>query len=210
MNRIFAHIISIVLVVAISPAPGQNQASEEGGYTSVFVVQQAWHTGIIVKTEDINEDIWPEISRYTSEKYVDISWGDEKFYQAEGRPVWLAARAVLFPTQSVLRVFSFDLPLKSSYGQEARIIEIQVNDEQFKALTRFISESYKRDGAGNPQPSTIYGESRHYFLATRKYHLFRTCNTWVALAFKKAGFDIRSCCVLNANQLFRQLENSKQ
>ncbi len=207
MNRIFAHIISIVvLFVAISSAIGQKPAGKEGINKSVFVVQQAWHTGIIVQTGDIDGDIWPEISRYPSEKYVDISWGDEKFYQAEGRPFFLAARAVLFPTQSVLRVFPFDLPLKSSYGQEARIIEIPVNDDQLKALTQFIADAYERDDAGNPQPSTIYGESRHYFLANRKYHLFRTCNTWVALAFKEAGFDIRSCCVLNANQLFKQLE----
>ena len=188
------------------PAKGQSGNGEDISQTSVFVVQQAWHTGIIVRTADVNKNIWPEISKYTAKQYVDISWGDEKFYQAQGRPILLAIRAILWPTQSVLRVFPFDLSIRSSYGQEARIIEIPVSKDQWLALTHFFTDGFKRDDFDNPQLSNVHGENHHYFLATRKYHLFRTCNTWVAMAFKEAGFNIRSFGVLNANQLFRQLE----
>jgi len=210
MQRFFLHIIFLILVFGPSPANGQNEAGKEDGNTSVFVVQRAWHTGIIFKTSGIEASNWPELPAYRHKKYVDVSWGDEKFYQAEGRPFLLAARAVLWPTQSVLRVFPFDLSPRSSYGENARIIEIPVSNDQLNKLAGFIADSYQRSKSGSPQPSTAYGESRHFFLATRKYHLFRTCNTWVALGFKEAGFDIRSCCVLNANQLFRQLEKIGQ
>lgn len=198
-------VLTLLLTIAWREGNGQNSTPNAAAH-HVYVVQRAWHTGIVIRTEVINPELWQEASKYTGNRFVDISWGDEKFYQAPGTPVLLAARAVLWPTQSVLRVFPFSNPVRSSYGQQARIIQIPMNKTRLDALCRFIADSYKRDEAGNPRPSMAYGESRLFFLGKRDYHLFRTCNTWVALAFKEAGFEIRSCCVLNANQLFRQLE----
>ena len=203
-NCVCFMIVSLWPLFSVSVS-GQEYESKEKGF-EVCVVQQAWHTGIIIETADVDSLVWPEISGYRHKRYVDISWGDEKFYQVEGRPFFLAARAVLWPTQSVLRIYPFGLPPERSYGSDARMKTIELNREQFTLLCRFISNSYLRDQDNQPQPSTVYGKSNIYFLAIRNYHLFRTCNTWVALAFKNSGFDIRSFCVLNANQLFRQLE----
>lgn len=197
-------IVSLWLFFSVSVS-GQAYDAQEKEFV-VQVVQQGWHTGIIIETEDVDSLVWPEISDYRHKRYVDIGWGDEKFYQVEGRPFFLAARAVLWPTQSVLRVYPFDLSPERLYGSDARMKTIVLNQEQFTLLCRFISNSYLRDQNNQPQPSTAYGKSNIFFLAKRKYHLFRTCNTWVALAFKNSGFEIRSFCVLNANQLFRQLE----
>jgi uncharacterized protein (TIGR02117 family) len=172
----------------------------------VFVVQQRWHTGIIFRTRDVDPDIWPEIKRYTDRNYVDVGWGDERFYQAMGDPVGLALRSMLFPTRSVLLVYPFNLPLHRTYGRDARIIRIPLNSEQFRALTRFVSDRFMRDEAGNIRPSTIHGVSDLFFLAHGKYHVFNTCNTWVARGFQAAGFRIRRRCVLNANQVFKQME----
>lgn len=177
------------------------------GY-EIFVVQQRWHTGIIFNTYDVDPDIWPEISLYRDRKFVDVGWGDEKFYQALGNPVLLAARAILFPTRSVLQIYAFSTEIRAAYGGESRILRIPVNRYQLDRLSKFVSESYIRNEHGEAQPSTVYGEADNYFLATRKYHLFRTCNTWVAIGFKQSGFDdVQTFCVLNANQLFRQLSD---
>ena len=186
-------------------APGQEEFADDPDY-EVFVVQQRWHTGIVFHTSDVDPDIWPEIERYTDRNFVDVGWGDERFYQATGDPVGLALRSMLFPTQSVLLVYPFNLPLRRSYGQDARIIRIPLNSNQFRDLTRYVSDGYMRDEEGDVQPSTIHGESDLFFLAEGKYHVFNTCNTWVARGFIEAGFDLRSFCVLNANQVFRQME----
>ncbi len=174
-------------------------------FYEVWVVQEFWHTGIIFPVGDVDPRHWPEIENYQDRNFVDVGWGDEKFYQATGNPFFLAARAILWPTQSVLQIFAFNTPVSSAYGGDSRILRIPLKAEQFEALSRFVSESYMRDQKEEIQPSTVYGEADHFFLATKKYHLFRTCNTWVALAFRHAGLDVRSFCVLNANQLFRQL-----
>lgn len=171
----------------------------------VWVVQELWHTGVIFPVKDVDPLNWPEIENYQDKNFVDVGWGDEKFYQATGNPFFLAARAILWPTQSVLQIFAFNTPVLSAYGGESRILRIPLNIDQFEALSSFVSNNYIRDQEGNVQASTVYGKADHFFLAKGKYHLFKTCNTWVAQAFRHAGFDVRSFCVLNANQLFRQL-----
>ncbi|PWE00244.1 DUF2459 domain-containing protein [Marinilabilia rubra] len=180
--------------------PGKEKTEYE-----VLIVQQAWHTGLIINVDDIPESVWPKKDLYKKDKYIDVSWGDEKFYQASGRPISLAIRAILWPTQSVLRVFPFNVEAQSAYGRNARIKSISLRKKEFFSLCRFVSESFIRNDNGKICFSTVNENNRYYFLSKKKYHLFRTCNTWVALALKKSGLNIRSCCILNANQLFRQL-----
>ncbi len=209
MHKQFLHIVvslfSLLCLISL-PMAGEQKQNDGNGTHHIYIVQLEWHTGIILNTNAINPKTWNDEHLYSQKRYVDVSWGDEKFYQANGRPVLLAARAVLWPTQSAVRIFPFSNSVRNSYGQKARIMKIQLSDEQFDSLTQFISESFKRTDSGSPVPSTIHGKSNYFFIGTKKYHLFRTCNTWVAMALKHAGFDIRSCLVLNANQLFRQLE----
>jgi uncharacterized protein (TIGR02117 family) len=182
-----------------------NNAKEEDKLYEVWIVQEAWHTGIVFAIDDVDTDHWPEITNYKDRNFIDVGWGDERFYQAHGNPVFLAARAILWPTQSVMQIFAFNTPVRSAYGRESRILRVPLTPEQFEALAGFVSDSYILDESGNPFTSKAYGETEHYFLATRNYYLFRTCNTWVAIAFKQAGFDVRTFFVLNANQLYRQL-----
>jgi uncharacterized protein (TIGR02117 family) len=178
--------------------------SDEKAY-EVYVIQDFWHTGIVFNVKDVNPEIWPEIERYQRFNFIDTGWGDEKFYQAEGNPVLLGARAMLWPTRSVLQVFAFSTRLRSAYGMDSRILRIPVTGRQLDALTRYVAETYIRDDGGNIIPSTVYGEARYYFRASGKYHLFRTCNTWVAKGFRQSGFDVGTFMVLNANSLYREL-----
>jgi uncharacterized protein (TIGR02117 family) len=207
MKKPFISLFLLIIIILCCRFPEGIAASGNQGNEiyEVFVVQQRWHTGIVFRTEDVDAEIWPEIENYRHRNYVDVGWGDERFYQAHGDPVFLALRSMLFPTSSVLLVYPFSLPLLRSYGEESRIMRIPVNGEQLAALTGYVSGAYLRDDDGNIRPSTIHGESDLFFLAKGYYHLFRNCNTWVARGFKRAGFDVRSFCILNANQVFRQL-----
>ncbi|WP_010662581.1 DUF2459 domain-containing protein [Marinilabilia salmonicolor] len=185
---------------------GQEPEIGESDKITVYVVQQAWHTGIVLPVNKINPEIWPEVSTFKDKQYVDVSWGDEKFYQTPGSPVLLATRAILWPTQSVMRIYPFSRSISSTYSSEARFLELELTKQQFDRLTRFFACSLVRDESNAPVASEVYRKSRYFFRSKRKYHLFRTCNTWVALAFKQAGLGNRSCCILNANQLFRAME----
>jgi uncharacterized protein (TIGR02117 family) len=204
-----ASIVTLVFLMILScqgnPSGHLKTIGETGKDYEIFIVQDFWHTGIVFNVSDVDPEIWPEIERYRQYNFIDTGWGDERFYQAEGNPFFLGARAMLWPTQSVLQVFAFNTELRQAYGRSGRILRIPVNRKQLDDLSRFVAETYKRDEAGNVIPSTIHGISRFYFQATGKYHLFRTCNTWVARGFRQSGFDVRTFLVLNANSLYRQL-----
>ena len=202
-------LFSVLLLLAYSPntaTQNQNKQPEPIKTCEVFVVQSRWHTGIILKTAEADTGIWPGISQHLNKRFIDIGWGDERFYQAQWSPFFLAARAILCPTQSILEIDVYNADIRKIYGKNARLIRIPVSKTQLNEICRFIGNSYMRDQQGQPQLSTINASNTRFYLATRKYHLFRTCNTWIALAFRMSGFQVRSCCIINANQLFRQLE----
>ncbi len=176
---------------------------------TVYVAQEAWHTGIVLKTSEISPDICPGIGKYKKYSYIDISWGDELYYQAIDPGIGLALRAVLFPTTAVIKYTGIRSSVKYYY-KHANLMQIVLDSIQFNALCTYISTSFQRDSLNSIIPSTAYGKAANFYLAKRKYHLFRTCNTWVVAAFKNAGLKVNTFFVLTAGQLFRRLEKLRQ
>jgi len=147
---------------------------------------------------------WRIILSSTTKDYLDISWGDEKYYQQTNPGISIGAGAVLWPTQSVLLLYAFSQDITKTY-REATILQMTMDQEKFISLCRFVSQSFQRNESGDIQPSTIYRDSSPFFLATKRYSLFRTCNRWVAMAFNKSGFNIHTRFLISANQLIRRL-----
>lgn len=205
-NRRFVILFLFTILYSYTQATTISKVSLKTDQLYVYVVQSAWHTGIILKTENIDSEIWPEVIQYQNFSLIDIGWGDEKFYQNTGSPFFLAARAILWPTPSIIELYAFNSLPAVINNEKARILKIPVTEDQLRALCVFISNSFLRNQLGEVQLSRLYETNTRFFLATQKYHLFKTCNTWIAIAFKKSGFQIRSNFVLNANQLFRQLK----
>lgn len=171
---------------------------------TIYIVQRSWHTGIVLKVDSVPEEIWPEIKQYKDYEFIDVGWGDEEFYQVPGFNLFSAMQAVLIPTPSTIIVNAVSNPSKTE--NYSRIAKLVISNDKFRALCSFIAGSYKRNEQGEIVPSTIFGPSNIFFLGKKEYHLFRTCNTWVAMALKHSGIDINVFGVITANQLFEQLE----
>lgn len=168
---------------------------------SLYVLQAGWHTGIVLRTGDVSAGDWPEIVRFRHHTWIDIGWGDERFYQNPGNPVHLAVRAVIVPTSSVIHLVPFSISPELVYAGENRIKEIIAGEAEFRALCVSISNSFKRDSIANIIPGTSNG----FFLAKGRYHLMNTCNTWVVERLQEAGFDVRPAGIVTRHQLFREL-----
>ncbi len=86
------------------------------------------------------------------------------------------------------------------------VVELKINNEQLKIILEYISETIWRDNEGNIKIlSTQYLNRVYFFKANGDYHLFNTCNTWLARGLKKAGFEIEDDIVLT-EQLFNEAE----
>jgi uncharacterized protein (TIGR02117 family) len=202
-------LVSILLFVIFSfnyPFVTSAGIDDADNKLDFFVLQAGWHTGIVLRPTDISAGDWPEVVNYLRHTYVDIGWGDERFYQAEGNPPSLAARAALIPTASVIHIVPFSIHPLNLYSGETFLKRIEATPEQFSALCRIISDSFQRDTTGYPIESRINESSRNFFKAKGKYHIFNTCNTWVVRCLKEAGFEVNPTGVIRQQHLIKALE----
>ena len=140
-----------------------------------------------MERKDLVALIPPLAGELGEEGYVEVGWGEERFYQARETTVGMALRAVLQPNPSVLQVVP--LPRQPrDYFPQSEIAEIRLEEQGYRALVAFVAESFTRTPAREPirlSPS-LYGNG-WFYRAEGSFHAFNTCNTWVATAMEKAG-----------------------
>jgi uncharacterized protein (TIGR02117 family) len=173
---------------------------------TIYVVGHGWHTGIVIRRDDIPAESWPEDRRFPTAGFLEVGWGDRAFYESPEAGMRLALKAAFNSEASVLHVAGFDPP-PATYFSRGEIIAIELSSRGVQALARFVSAAYALDGAGQPIEvgPGLYPLSRFY-LATGRYSLFYTCNTWVAEALRAAGCPITPALAVTAGNLLLQAE----
>lgn len=170
----------------------------------VYVLGHGWHTGIVVKRADIPIDIWREQRDFQDAIYLEVGWGDKGFYLAPKASFALALKAALTATSSVLHVVGFRAPV-DVYYQQSDIVEVGLSQMDFEHLVKFIHNTFQRDMNGQAmnlgRGLTV---NSLFYLAHGKYHLFNTCNNWVAKALRAAGCPIRPGEAMTAGNVIEQ------
>ena len=69
----------------------------------IFIVNHGWHSGIILKTKDINNSVLQVGSVLKKHQYIEVGWGDEAFYKNSNPSVWMTLKAGLIPTSKIGR-----------------------------------------------------------------------------------------------------------
>lgn len=154
---------------------------------TLYIVSHGWHRGIVVERSDLVKRLPALAADLGHEGYVEIGWGEERFYQARETTAGMALRAILWPNASVLQVVPFAEPPRR-YFPQSEIVEVPVDEIGYEAALAFVAASFTR----TPQQGVIrLGRSLYgagwFYRAEGSFHLFNTCNTWVASALDKAG-----------------------
>lgn len=176
---------------------------------SVYIINHNdWHMGIVIRREDIPAGLWPDHTDFPESEYLEVGWGDREYYQAQDPTVWMAFRAALWPSESVLHIVGFSSPVEE-YFPTAEIAKITLSQHGFERLCAFIQQTYARDKSGKAIPlgPGLYGDSRFY-LARGKFHLLRTCNVWIAQAIRSSGFPITPLYALTARNVMYQIKKN--
>lgn len=154
---------------------------------------------------DLDSQIFREYYYFKDYKMIDIGWGDEEFYQYPGFDSGLAFKALFYATPSALRLEGINLSKEEYFNLSEIVIELVVTDEQFKKICNYINKTFLVDDAGNTSILSQRGAGKIIFYkANGSYHLFNTCNTWLAKGLKEAGIDIENNILLT-EQLFNEL-----
>jgi len=178
--------------------------SKEDSLNTIYLIKQRWHTAIVFHTENVDSAIIPEIKYFRGAELIDIGWGDEAFYQYPDFDWDLAYQAIFYPTPSTLRIEGVYISMIEYFNISEIVVELKINNEQLTILLNYINETIQRNNEGQSEIlSTQYLNRVYFFKANGNYHLFNTCNTWLARGLKKAGFEIKDDIVLT-EQLFNE------
>jgi len=188
----------------VGPVQGLYPPGEGDAVRSVWVVNHGWHTGIVVRRQDVPGDRWPQLRDFTEFQFVEVGWGDRDFYMAPAGTSGMALRAALLPSSSVLHVAGFGGPVERDFAA-SEVVEIKLSRRGLEKLAAFIGDAYAKDEAGaviRLGPGQ-YPQSRFY-LARETYHALKTCNTWTAKALRSAGCPITPFYALTAGNVMYQ------
>lgn len=186
-----------------SPDLKFNDSSVGSTDKEIFLIKQRWHTAIVFQTSDIDSSIFPVIKNFNKFKMIDIGWGDEEFYQYPDFDWELAFKALFYPTPSTLRVEGISISRELYFDLSEIVVRLLVTDSQFNAILKYIDNTFYRDEFGEKILSNRASGQIIFYAANGKYHLFNTCNTWLARCLRNAGLDIKTDIILT-EQLFNE------
>lgn len=187
-----------------SPALQINDSFSMMNGKEIYFIKQRWHTAIVFNTQDIDSTLLPVVKKFQNYKMIDIGWGDEEFYQYPDFDWELAFKALFYPTPSTLRVEGISISRELYFDLSEIVVKLIVDDEQFRKILSFIDETFYRDEDGEKILSSRAGGQIIFYAANGKYHLFNTCNTWLATCLSNAGIPIKTNIILT-EQLFNEL-----
>lgn len=172
---------------------------------SIFLIKQRWHTGIILKRANIDTSIFPEVKNLPNTEFLDIGWGDKKFYLHPGFDYELAFKALFYPTPSALRIEAVDSINK--YIKYSDITtEIKISKNSFDNLCEYIAKAFYKNYNNKSILITERNNGRiKYYEANGSYLFLNTCNTWIAKGLQKAGFIISNNIIIT-EQIFKEMQ----
>jgi uncharacterized protein (TIGR02117 family) len=176
---------ALILLLAGCASPPAERAVN--GEIPIYVVTHGWHTGIAMRAADIDFGRWRPLPN-PKRAYLEVGWGDRDYYPAPRFNLWYGFKALAWPTRSVLHVVGFNEP-PARYFPASEVVELRVSGAGFEGLLAYISSSFEPDPA--PIAPSLYA-SGAFYPSREKFHLFRTCNVWVARALREAGIEVRS------------------
>lgn len=181
----------LLLLAVRCHLPRQTVSSEgdRDSTSAVYVVQHGWHAGIAVHRTDVPDGRWPVLEEFPSARYLEVGWGEARYYPGEARGVWGTVRAGAWPTGSVLHVVPIDGAVSARFSEHT-VVRVPVDSAEIEALTAFVAESFSVDSTGRASVVApgYYADSRFY-RSRLTYHVFNNCNHWAAAALEAVGCE---------------------
>lgn len=181
-----------VLLAWLAWSPTRTNPQAPGG-APVWVFDHGWHAGIVVLRADLERHAGPVgqgwLRDFPNADWFELGWGDRGFYYEAGGlgdvTIPLAAKALLLPTDSVMHVATGQGDPEWVFHQST-FVRLGLDADALAALVRALEAGSAGADALGPG---LYGDSLFY-AGQGRYHLFRTCNDWIANALRAAGIGV--------------------
>jgi uncharacterized protein (TIGR02117 family) len=207
-------VLALTLLAACKNAPNAmafSPVADEARPHRLFAVSHGWHVGLVLPAAPLVGQLPALKERFANASHFEIGWGDKGFYQSEEVTARLVLEAMLSSTGAVMHVVSLppsaDAPFDTFSASE--VVEFCASERELASLNAFVQQSFLTAGAGQLVPTKpgIYGNSQFYE-ATGRFHLFNTCNKWVAKGLASMGLGVDPTWAITAGNVLRQLKSS--
>jgi uncharacterized protein (TIGR02117 family) len=159
----------------------------------IYVLDKGIHAAIVVPAEGggINwSEFMPQDSISPHARppydYLEFGMGDEAFYI--NTPEWKDLRlrilipALFWPTSSVVHITG-----RRSAPAYGNVAGVRIDECSYRNMAMFIKSSFELEDGNQVFISRGYHHDDGFFRAQQSYHMFYTCNNWVAEALQYAG-----------------------
>ena len=205
--RSLSFVILLVLLLAgcAARADPLNSSAVEAAPKVIYVVSHGWHTGIVIARADLPDD-WPGLQDFARSDYLEFGWGDAEFYPAEEGTVWLALKALFWPTPSVLHVAGITGSV-TAFFPKSKLVRIRLLDSGFVRMQRFIRDTYwlGAEGRAIPVAPGLYGDGKFY-QGRGKFYFPKMCNYWTLSALREAGLPVIPLLAVTGGSVLSQVE----
>jgi hypothetical protein len=197
--------LALCWVAGACPVAGARADSEPA---RIYVARRGWHIDIGLAAADLSPPLSQVGTLLPGSRYVFFGFADRHYLLAKNpnAPVLLSA---LFPGAGIVLATGLANSPAEAFGA-SHVLTLNVSQEQMHSLQSFIWRSLRTQD----DVLKVYREGPYagslYFLATRKYSAFHTCNTWGAEALRASGFRVHTAGVIFAGQLWTQARRLKR
>ncbi len=191
-------IVALYLLAALAGAmiPGETAAPdtiEDHTSVEVLLISGPIHYDFLLPLNGETRSAFAQLAAFDvpvdhpNAKWLVIGWGAQDFYTSTGSYTDIRPRAVwraLTGDASVLRV-----DVVGGLRHDLPATRFPLTGSKYSRLLRAIQDNFARDQSGDLQPfaaASLSGTDR-FFAAKGRFHIFRTCNTWISRMIRASG-----------------------
>jgi len=191
-------------LAACAPAgPTAPPLPEEEARHTVYVVSNGWHGALVLERALVAGRI-PEAADVEG-PWLELGWGDREYYPSPDPGIGAALSAVMVPTPAVMHLAGLEGPPQSVYPA-LETVAVPVGETGLDRLVEGLDAAFDRGGAERAAPSGpgLYGAS-FFYPAHGSFHLFHTCNTWIAERLAAARPELSADGIVTADALMARV-----
>jgi len=156
----------------------------------VYLNTNGVHLDVVIHQKDLEPNLSNSLIYFENEKYISFGWGDENFYL--NTPTWgeltfkNAVKAMFLKSSTLMHLTRFETV-------EEEWTQVKLTEQQLHDLNGYILSSFKLENGTEKiyLPNESYSLNDNFYKANGSYSLFKTCNSWVNIGFKKS--NLKAC-----------------
>jgi uncharacterized protein (TIGR02117 family) len=192
-------LVALGLLVGLTSRPGDQRlypGAAGEAKTTVYLVDNGFHTDLVLPRAALfakSHAVAIATADATDKPWIEIGWGDSKFYTERGMGVARlvsGVRALLAPgNHSVVHIEGLASDPQRVYPGDAK--PLQLTGAALESVLARVDRSLAMDSDGLPQRSEAAHQSDEgFFRSVEHFSLVHLCNHWTAELLNAAGLPI--------------------